>query len=341
MGNSNSVYFSNAVSDQNFQQRKTLKKLSNTFSFSLVLQQGAALIASAAGIAVIVLMRMSLGEGVNLSSIINSDTSNSLYNFINLIVYFTYMFIPFIIISAVLRENPFEVIPYKIKHPQLIPAAIIIGLLFSILGDFYADYFDYLLSFFNLQVKLDAFDFPGNTPALIWYILSVSIFAPIMEEFIFRGLILNNLRKFGNFFAVVVSSLMFGVLHGNLSQTPFAFAVGLILGFAVIETGSIFTGIIIHCAINSVATIISGIEYYSGTSAANTVYLIYLSVIVILSIYFVFMLVRKGFFKGFKRRYSNVRISAARAFGVFAATPGFIIFMVLSIVNMAASLSKR
>lgn len=312
---------------------KNLRKLSNVFSFSLLLKEVAAILAVLIG-----MLMMALYRGIWN---IKSDNSNVYYDIINLLSYFTYMFVPFAITSAILRQNPLKTIPFKFKNKNLIPASIAIGLFLSIVGEFYSSYFDYLLSFFGLKVKLDAFNFPNNTPALIVYAISISIFAPICEEFIFRGLIMQNLRKYGNFFAVLISSLLFAVLHGNFSQTPFAFLVGIALGFSVIETGSILTGIIIHCLINSISIAIDGIAFYYGDELANVVNLSYMAVVFLLCIAAVIYLIKKMFFRGIKERYFSSEIQSSSAFSIFVMTPGFITFLIVYILNMLFTLSSR
>ena len=65
--------------------------------------------------------------------------------------------------------------------------------------------------------------------------LYAGILAPIAEEILFRGLILRSMRPYGRNFAIFVSALTFGLFHGNLIQTPFAFQVGLVLGYVAAE----------------------------------------------------------------------------------------------------------
>jgi|GEM_PF-3234411 len=321
--------------------KKPLKKLSNTFSFSLLIEQVIAAVGTFLGIVILYIYSCPFSKKSNLLSLLISNRSDFLYYVLNTLVYFTYMFITFVIIAAVLRQHPFKAIPFKITHPELVPYAIIFGIFLSIIGELYSSYFDYLLSFFNLQVDLDYFDIPTNTPSMILFVINISVLAPILEELIFRGLILQNLRKFGNFFAVVVSALLFGILHGNFSQTPLAFVVGIALGFAVIETGSIVTSMIMHCIINSFSVIINGIQMYFGENIANAVYLIYLGAAIILSIIAFILLIRKQFFKDLKSRYFNKDVSCPIAFSVFCKTPGFIIFLSFYLINMFASLKFR
>ena len=65
--------------------------------------------------------------------------------------------------------------------------------------------------------------------------LYAGILAPITEEILFRGLIQRTMLPFGKKFAIFVSSFTFGLFHGNLIQSPYAFVVGLVLGYVAAE----------------------------------------------------------------------------------------------------------
>jgi len=65
--------------------------------------------------------------------------------------------------------------------------------------------------------------------------LYASIVAPITEELIFRGYIQGALSRYGKKFAILCSALFFGIFHGNLIQTPYAFLAGLLLGYVAAE----------------------------------------------------------------------------------------------------------
>jgi len=72
----------------------------------------------------------------------------------------------------------------------------------------------------------------GDTVSMFLY---VAILAPVSEEILFRGAILRSLQPFGKKFAVLASAFLFGMFHGNLIQTPYAFLVGLVLGYVTVE----------------------------------------------------------------------------------------------------------
>ena len=70
--------------------------------------------------------------------------------------------------------------------------------------------------------------------------LYVGILAPISEELIFRGWVLRALRPYGKRFSIVASALLFGLFHGNLLQAPYAFLVGLVMGYVAMEVKTVF-----------------------------------------------------------------------------------------------------
>ena len=75
--------------------------------------------------------------------------------------------------------------------------------------------------------------------------LYASILAPISEELLFRGFLLRSLQPYGKRFAILGSALFFGLFHGNLLQTPYAFLMGLLLGYVAMEY-SVYWALALH-----------------------------------------------------------------------------------------------
>ncbi|CVI65979.1 CAAX amino terminal protease self-immunity [Eubacteriaceae bacterium CHKCI004] len=75
--------------------------------------------------------------------------------------------------------------------------------------------------------------------------LYAGIFGPVIEEIIYRGFLMKSLQKYGKTFAILVSAAVFGLMHGNLLQSIFAFMVGLVFGYAAMEY-SIYFSILLH-----------------------------------------------------------------------------------------------
>jgi membrane protease YdiL (CAAX protease family) len=92
-------------------------------------------------------------------------------------------------------------------------------------------------------------------------ILKVVIIAPVIEEMIFRGVIMHGLmRNYSKITAVFVSALMFALFHLNPWQFPATFVLGLLLGILMIRTRNIYLCILGH-AINNGLVMIS-IQYW-------------------------------------------------------------------------------
>ena len=75
--------------------------------------------------------------------------------------------------------------------------------------------------------------------------LYASFGAPIAEEILFRGLLLRSMEPYGKKFAIFASALLFGLYHGNIIQIPFAFCVGLVLGYVTVEHNMVWA-IVLH-----------------------------------------------------------------------------------------------
>lgn len=90
-----------------------------------------------------------------------------------------------------------------------------------------------------------------------WSILMLVVLAPVMEEVLFRGILLESVRsKHSAGRAIVVSALMFGVIHFIPQQVVNAFVIGLILGYIYVRTESLWPVIVIHALNNAMAYII-------------------------------------------------------------------------------------
>lgn len=87
---------------------------------------------------------------------------------------------------------------------------------------------------------------------LIGTILMVSINAPLFEEILVRGVILNDFKKAAPLWlAVVIQALIFGVMHMNIIQGSYAFIIGLVFGMVYVYFESIWAPIALHFAFNT------------------------------------------------------------------------------------------
>ncbi len=88
-------------------------------------------------------------------------------------------------------------------------------------------------------------------------IIFVVIFGPIMEEIVFRKILIDKTVKFGERNAMFLSALMFGLFHMNLFQFFYAFGIGLIFAYIYIKSRKIVYSIIFHMIINFMGSVVA------------------------------------------------------------------------------------
>ena len=81
----------------------------------------------------------------------------------------------------------------------------------------------------------EAMESAGGSMDSLSMFLYVGLGAPVAEELLFRGVALRSMEPYGKKFAIFASALLFGLYHGNLVQIPYAFLVGLVLGYVTVE----------------------------------------------------------------------------------------------------------
>ena len=77
------------------------------------------------------------------------------------------------------------------------------------------------------------------------------IAAPVFEELIYRGFCMRIFEKGGKKFAIIISAMLFGIMHANIPQGFFAFYIGLVLGYTAMEY-SIIWSILLHFINNAI-----------------------------------------------------------------------------------------
>ena len=90
-------------------------------------------------------------------------------------------------------------------------------------------------------------------------ILGVCLIGPLAEEAIFRGAILRRLleKKWNPWIAIVISAIIFAIVHGNFEQGLTAIIMGCFMGWIYYRTRSIMPCFLVHAVNNTTATVIA------------------------------------------------------------------------------------
>lgn len=94
---------------------------------------------------------------------------------------------------------------------------------------------------------------------ILFVFVYMVLLAPLVEEYVFRKLIVDRTVRYGQGIAVLVSGLMFGLFHGNLNQFVYAFTLGAFLAFLYVKTGKLKITVGLHMMINFMGGIVSSL----------------------------------------------------------------------------------
>ena len=104
--------------------------------------------------------------------------------------------------------------------------------------------------------------------------IAIGIIGPIAEEYVFREAIQGGMLRYGArpWVACVVSALIFGLVHGNPAQIPFAFLVGIVFALVYMYTRSILPVIICHVINNSTSVVLMNIYADKPDAGFNDIF---------------------------------------------------------------------
>ena len=88
-------------------------------------------------------------------------------------------------------------------------------------------------------------------------ILVVVILAPLLEEYVCRKQIIDRTRQYGEKTAVFLSAFVFALLHKNLFQFFYAFALGIIFAYIYTRTGRLRYSVILHAVVNFLGSVVA------------------------------------------------------------------------------------
>ncbi len=235
-------------------------------------------------------------------------------------------FVPIIVLVRI----PLKVaLPFKRTPIAVAAPSVFASLGCSTIGVFIASV---LLAFFQnsgFEYNVPQPENPETVVGKLMYVFIIGVLPAIFEEFLFRGYMLQSLRRFGDVFAIIVSSLIFALFHGNFAQLPNAFIMGIAFAFIAVRTGSLATGMVIHFINNSVITLLD-MFLFSNLDELTTG----MATLVYLAVYFIFgvigfIVLLTKFPKFFQIRKSNSPLTAGEKAKAFFLQPVSLIGIVI------------
>ena len=168
----------------------------------------------------------------------------------------------------------------------------------------------------------------------IWSLIFAGILSPIIEEMMFRGVMLNKLRRYGDKVAIITTAILFGLFHANFSQFFYAVALGMIFAYVALKTGTIKYSIILHIVVNIMGGVILPAAIGDGSNivVAGCVGLALLAIVIIGLV----LLIKNR--KNISLLDGEIKLEKGTAFKTIWVNVGMILYVVICLFSMVSIL---
>ncbi|MDE6600409.1 MAG: CPBP family intramembrane metalloprotease [Oscillospiraceae bacterium] len=122
-----------------------------------------------------------------------------------------------------------------------------------------------ILKMFGLEAPTPDLSATTSLPANLLMYFYACLFGPVLEELLYRGVLLQSMRKYNEKFAIFLSAVIFGLMHQNYQQFILGFLVGIPLAVVTIKSGSIIPSIFTHIIMNTSAMFFNCWMQYSNS----------------------------------------------------------------------------
>jgi sodium transport system permease protein len=166
---------------------------------------------------------------------------------------------PVLLMTIFLTRSPRKTLLLTAPRPLTLPAAVLLAVALHPLVIVLAKGIQMLYPIGEqTQSQLEQLALLLADAPLPWLLAVLAVTPAVCEELAFRGFILSGLRHMGRRrAAIVISSIFFGVMHGVLQQSISACAVGMLLGYIAVQTGSLLPCVLFHLTHNSLMVLSS------------------------------------------------------------------------------------
>lgn len=168
---------------------------------------------------------------------------------LNILISQSLIFVPTIVYFILARRNVFDLIRFKKTHPLMIILVPIIALaivplttVINALSMLFVD--NHISGVSNALINNNSYGIS---------LLFMAVLPAIVEETAYRGVILGNFDEGNKLAAVIMSGVLFGIMHMNLNQMAYAIVLGIIFAFLLEATGSIMSTMLAHFCINGIS----------------------------------------------------------------------------------------
>ncbi|MBR5558937.1 MAG: CPBP family intramembrane metalloprotease [Oscillospiraceae bacterium] len=170
------------------------------------------------------------------------------------------LLVPFAFVGWMMRDE-IQPVPHqpKIRDKSFWAAALAAGLGMACLGNFLAWLMQLTAAREGVELA-HAAAITGESPVTRMVIfVGYSLLAALVEEIVFRGVVLRMLRPWGDVWAIWCSAALFALCHASPLQTLPALLTGGLLGILTVMTGGIGLSVVVHTCYNAMALVLNAL----------------------------------------------------------------------------------
>lgn len=231
--------------------------------------------------------------GVSTDTIYATLSDPMILQIIQIIVSVIMVFLPFLILGKAKTDRLTDIMSFRFPKRGLTLRFICAGVAFCLFVSLVTGIAGSIFEGFGIKIPNPEQELPTGIYGITAVVISTVLIPAFIEEFAMRGVVLGLLRKYGDTFAVFASALVFGIMHANIYQIPFAFLLGAFFGIIVIKTESLWPAILLHGINNGISVAFGYIEIYFSLDAANLAYILFFCAALLLAIIGIVWLLRK------------------------------------------------
>ena len=150
-------------------------------------------------------------------------------------------------------KDTFNFYGYRKMSFKAVLISVLIGIIIYVLNIFVASFFNNILSLFGYKFQSSSILKSYPVWLLFVNIFITAVLPAVCEETAHRGMLLKGLSPLGRKKAIIISAILFGLLHMNIEQFFYATIIGVVLGYISTVCETIYPAIIIHFMNNAIS----------------------------------------------------------------------------------------
>lgn len=196
-----------------------------------------------------------VSEALNLiPSTAWSNVFTALYGILSAVCYMLPFFLTGLLYYAISRRTRPVRASLEVRLPAEFPLLIFAGIAILTAAAYINSWFCNIIGY-SIPAEMVTLAENYDNPTTVILYMSIALAPAFAEEFLFRGVFYANLRPYGRTQAILISALLFALMHQNIGQLFYTFVAGIAMALMYELTGSIWCSVIYHLFNNQLSVI--------------------------------------------------------------------------------------